>query len=162
MSPSVAPSLAPELLGALSQTDLPARLGRALPLVTVDAAGRPHPMLLSYVEVLALAPDAIRVAIGAGSGSARNLEQRCAATLLVVEPERTVYVKCRAHGPPLVSGGLARFALRVEEVREDSAAEWEQGARITSGILYGPALPLEAAEVQATLSLLRQADPPAG
>lgn len=155
MSRSLGPALPEALRQALSQSDLAARLGRALPLLTVDRDGRPHPMLCTYVEVLAVSPAALRVAIGAGSGSARNLAERGAATLLIVEPERTVYVKCRAEGAPLVSGGLARFALRVEDVLEDSALEWEGGARITSGIAYTPAPSLDAPEVQATLALLR-------
>jgi hypothetical protein len=152
VSRSLGASLPAELLSVLSQADLGARSGQALPLITVDPAGRPHPMLLSYVELLAV--------VGAGGSSARNLAEGGAATLLVVDAERTVYVKCRAAGAPLVSGQLARFALRVEDVLEDSAAEWEGGARITSGIVYGPALPLDSPVVRATLALLRQDDAP--
>lgn len=149
------PALSPELLAALSQADLPSRLGRALPLVTVDAEGRPHPMLCSYLELLAAGPGTIRVVIGAGSGSARNLETRRAATLLIVEPERIVYVKCRATGAPLTEGVLARFTLRVEAVLEDTAAEWEGGVRITGGITYVPPPVLDTPEAQATWRLLR-------
>ena len=160
MSRSLGPALPEDLLHALSQFDLGERLGRALPVVTLDAAGRPHPMLCSYVELLAVGPGAIRLAVGAGGSSARNLAERGAATLLVVEPERTVYVKCRATGPALVASPLARFTLEVEDVIEDSAAEWEGGARITGGIVYGPALGLDAPEVRATLALLRRDDAP--
>jgi hypothetical protein len=160
VSRSVGSSLPPELLRALSQSDLTARAGRALPLITVDAAGRPHPMLVSYVEVLAVDAEAIRLAVDAGGSSARNIEERAVATLLIVDAERTVYVKGRAGGPPLVAGRLARFTLRVEDVLEDSAAEWEGGARITGGIVYGPPLPLESEDVQATLAFLRHGDAP--
>ncbi len=158
MSRSLGPALPADLLRDLSQSDLGARLGRALPLVTLDASGRPHPMLCSYVELLAVDPGELRLAVGAGGSSARNLEERGAATLVVVDAERTVYVKCRAVGPPIVAAPLARFTLEVEDVLEDSAAEWEGGARISGGIIYGPALPLDAPQVQATLALLRRDD----
>jgi hypothetical protein len=161
MSRSLGAALPDDLLRALSQDDLAARLGRALPLITVDDAGRPHPMLVSYVELLAVTPKAIRLAVGADGSGARHLAERGAATLLVVEPERTVYVKCRAAGAPLWAPPLARFTLEVEDVLEDSAAAWEGGARITGGIVYAPALGLDAPEVKATLALLRQEESPA-
>ena len=124
-------------------------------MITIDAEGRPHPMLCSYLELLATDAGTIRAVIAAGSGSARNLETRGTATLLFVEPDRTVYVKCRATGTPLVDGVLARFALRVEAVLEDVAAEWEGGIHITGGITYAPAPSLETPEAQATRRLLR-------
>jgi flavin reductase (DIM6/NTAB) family NADH-FMN oxidoreductase RutF len=156
VSRSLGAALPDDLRQALSQADLAARLGRALPLLTVDGRGHPHPMLCTYVEVLAVSAETLRVVIGAHSGSARNLEERGAATLLIVEPEQTVYVKCRAIGAPLVAGALARFSLRVEDVLEDSAMEWEGAARITSGIVYAPVPSLDAPEVRATLELLRK------
>jgi hypothetical protein len=163
VSRSLGPALPPDLLQALSQDDLGTQLGRALPFITLDAAGRPHPMLLSHAEVRAVSPRTIRVAVGADGSGARNLAERHAATLLVVGPERTVYVKCRATGPPLVAPPLARFTLEVADVLEDFAAEWEGGARITAGIAYAPVLPLDAPQVRATLALLaRDAPPPSG
>jgi len=148
--------LPPDLLAALSQADLPSRLGRGIPLITIDAEERPHPMLCSYLELLATDAATIRAVIASGSGSARNLETRGTATLLFVEPERTVYVKCRAAGAPLVDGVLARFVLRVEVVLEDVAAEWEGGVHITGGITYAPAPSLGTPEAQATYRLLRR------
>jgi hypothetical protein len=151
----VARALTDDLLAALSQRDLEARLDRALPLVTLDAEGRPHPMLCSYLELLAVDPKTIRVAIAAGSVSARNLEARGAATLLIVEPERAVYVKARASGPPVVRGRLARFDLAVEEVLEDAADPSEGDVRITGGITYGPPPRLDDPRVKEVLAALR-------
>jgi hypothetical protein len=153
---SVGSALPPDLLGALSQSDLPSRLHRAIPLVTLDAENRPHPMLCSYLEVLAVDPATIRVAIAAGR-SARNLEERRAATLIVVDPERTVYVKCRAVGAPLAVGTLERFVLKVEEVLEDAADPSEGPVRITSGITYAPAPALDDPRVTPTIEALRRA-----
>ena len=156
MSRSLGPALPDDLHRALSQADLASRLGRALPLLTVDADGRPHPMLCTYVEIAAERADRLRLVILADSGSARNLTARGAATLLIVEPERVVYVKARATGVPLLAGALARFTLAVEDVLEDSALAWEGGVRITSGIAYAPPLPLDTPEIAATLALLHR------
>ena len=156
MSRSLGPSLPDDVHSALSQSDLAPRLGRGLPLLTVDSDGRPHPMLCTYVEILAVAADTLRVAVGATSGTARNLAERRFATLLIVEPERVIYVKCRATGAPLMSGALARFTLKVKDVLEDDALAWEGGARITTGITYAPTPSLDTAEAKATLTLLRR------
>ncbi len=155
MSRSLGTALPPALQARLSQQDLPRLLGRGLPLLTVDAGGRPHPMFCSYLEILAKSATVIRVAIGAGSGTACNLEARRAATLLIAEPDATIYVKCRAAGAPLLSGTLARFELVVEEVLEDSAAEGEEGARITGGLTYAPVPALDSDWALATFAVLR-------
>jgi flavin reductase (DIM6/NTAB) family NADH-FMN oxidoreductase RutF len=156
MSRSLGASLPDDLRHALSQSDLAGRLGRGLPLLTLDSDGRPHPMLCTYTEVLAISAEALRVVTGATSGSARNLAERRLATLLIIEPERVAYVKCRATGAPLMAGALARFTLKVKDVLEDDALAWEGGARITSGIVYAPAPSLDTPEIQAALALLRQ------
>ena len=114
MSRSLGASLPEDLRHALSQSDLAARVGRGLPFLTVDSDGRPHPMLCTYVEILADSAEKLRVVVGATSGSARNLAERRVATLLIVEPERVVYVKCRATGaPPLKRGTSAFFPARI-------------------------------------------------
>lgn len=155
MTRSLGPALPPDLVTRLSQSDLPAVLGRAVPVVTVDAAGRPHPMLCSYLELLAVEPATIRLVIGASSRSARNLDERGACTLLFIEAERTVYVKCRASRRRFTTGDLARFDLAVEDVLEDSPADWEAGIRITGGITYAPAPRLDEPWARATLAALR-------
>ena len=76
-------------------------------------------------------------------------------TLLVVEPDAVVYVKMRAlDGPLAVAGGrrgLGYFLLEVEEVLEDSAADWEAGMRITGAAQYRPAPTLDEPWARATL-----------
>ena len=155
MSWSLGAALPPELVRRLSQQDLPSLLGRALPLLTLDDQGRPHPMLCSYLELLAVSASTIRVVVGARSSARRNLEARGAATLIMAEPDLTFYVKGRASVPPLAVGELVRFELAVEDVLADAAAEYEQGARITSGLTYAPAPALDSAWARATLSALR-------
>jgi hypothetical protein len=153
------PALTPALVERLAQRDLPARLGIALPFVTVDADGRPHPMLLSYLEVRAHDAGSVGLVIGARSRSARNLAERGTGTLIIVEPDTIVYVKLRAvDGPFPVEGagelGLGYFLMAVEDVLEDAAADWEGGMRITQAARYAPAPTLAEPWARATLAAL--------
>jgi hypothetical protein len=148
-----------ELVDRLSQRDLRRRLGVALPFVTVDADGRPHPMLLSYLEVRAYDPGSLGLVILAKSRSAQNLAERQVATLLMIEPDTISYVKMRAlDGPLPVEGGepygLGYFLLAVEDVLEDAAADWEGAMRITTATSYSPAPTLDEPWAKATLAAL--------
>jgi hypothetical protein len=155
VSRSLGPALPADLVTLLSQADLDSRLGRALPFVTQGEDGVPYPMLCSYLEWLAVDARTLRLAIAAGSRSARNLEARRVGTLLVIEPERTMYVRCRASGAPRRLGDLARFTLAVEDVLDDRPTEAEGNARIVSGITYRPLPALDAAWARAVLAALR-------
>ncbi|HKC06160.1 MAG TPA: hypothetical protein VKJ67_04810 [Methylomirabilota bacterium] len=156
MSRSLGSSLPPALLARFSQEDLPSVLGRGLPFLTLGADGALHPMLCSYLEWLAVDARTLRLAIAARTRSARNLEERGVGTLMLVEPGQTVYIKCRAMGPPLLRGELARFSLVVEDVLEDAPTEAEGDVRITGGITYAPVPSLEETWVKAILGLLRK------
>jgi hypothetical protein len=146
------------LLERFSQREVERRLGIAVPFVTVDGEQRPHPMLLSYLEIRAHDAGSVGLVILARSQTARNLTARQTGTLIVVEPEVTFYVKLRAlDGPLPVPGesfGLGYFLLAVEDVLEDAAAEWEGGMRITGAITYAPAPTLEEPWARATLAAL--------
>jgi hypothetical protein len=159
MTRSLGSRLTDDLVTRFSQCDLSSRLGVGLPFVTVDAEGRPHPMLLSYLEVKAYDTRTVGIVLLATSRSAKNLAERGTATLLAIEPDTTVYVKLRAvDGPLPVEGGadygLGYFLLEVDEVLEDSAAEWEAGMRITAPIRYEPAPTLDEPWARATLAAL--------
>ena len=159
MTRSHGPSLTPALVERFSQRDLRDRLGVAVPFVTTDADGRPHPMLLSYLELRAYDPGTVGLVIGAKSRTAKNLVERGAGTVIVIEPDTIVYVKTRAvDGPFPVEGaseyGLGYFLLAVEDVLEDAAADWEGGMRITQASRYSPAPTLEEPWARATLAAL--------
>jgi hypothetical protein len=158
VSRSLGAVLPAALVERLSQREIERRLGTAMPFVTVDRAGRPHAMVLSYLEVRAYAPSTLGLVIQARSTTARNLAERSAGTLLIVEPDAVLYVKTRTIDGPLDVGdgtlGLGYFLLEVEEVLEDAAADWEGGMRITSGIEYRPVPALDAPWVRATLAAL--------
>lgn len=157
MARSLGRSLSPALVERFAQRDLPARLGTALVFVTVDEAGRPHPMLLSYLEVRAYDAGTLGLVIQSRSRSARNLAGRGAGTLIVAEPDGIFYVKCRALDGPLPVAGaehLGYFLLAVEDVLEDAAADWEAGLRLVQPLGYAPAPDLGAPWVRATLAAL--------
>ena len=161
MTRSLGSALTPALVDRLSQRDITRRLGTALPFVTVDPEGRPHPMLLSYLEIRAYDSGTVGLVIGARTRSARNLAERGTATLLAIEPDVTVYVKLRVVDGPLPvadSGeyGLGYFLLAVEEVLEDAAADWEGGMRITSAVRYAPPPALDEPWARATLAALAE------
>jgi len=161
MTRSLGGALTPALVERFSQRDLARRLGVALPFVTVDPDGRPHPMLLSYLELRAYDSGTVGLVIGARTRSASNLVERETGTLLAVEPDATVYVKLRAvDGPLPVSGndeyGLGYFLLAVDEVLEDAPADWEGGMRITSALRYAPAPTLDEPWARATLAALAE------
>ena len=125
MTRSLGAQLTDSLVDRFSQRDVRSRLGIGLPLVTVDAEGRPHPMLLSYLEVKAYDTRTVGIVLLAKSRSARNLAERGTATLLAIEPDTTVYVKLRAvDGPLPVEGGgelgLGYFLMEVDDVPEDA------------------------------------------
>jgi hypothetical protein len=150
-------SLTPALLARLSQRDLADRLGIAIPLVTVDADGRPHPMLVSYLELRAYDAGTIGLVIHAGSTSTANLASRDVATLAIVEADLVAYVKLRrVDGPlPVVEDPrLVYFLLAVEELREDTATADEEGARIVAGPRYAPAPALDSVWARVTLAAL--------
>ena len=159
MTRSLGRSLSQALVERFAQRDLARRLGAALPFVTIDAQGRPHPMLLSYLEIRAHDTRTVGLVIGARTRSATNLAERRTATLLVIEPDVTVYVKLRTVDGPLPVAdagqhGLGYFLLEVDEVLEDAAADWEGGMRITSGLRYGPPPTLDEPWARATLAAL--------
>ena len=159
MSTRVSDHLDDVTLRRLSGEALASRSGEAILVSTTDEHGRPHPALLSYGEVLALAPDVLRLVVAAGSTTARNLAARGAITLcLVTAAEGALYVKARARALPagVLGAGLAAYEARIEEVLADSPAAGEE-ARLTSGITFVSDDPARRAIWARRLEALRRA-----
>jgi hypothetical protein len=159
MTRMVSSTLPAWLLERLSQQDLQRRLGVGLPFVTRDARGRPHPMLVSYLELRAYDSRTLGLVIRGESASARNLAGRGTGTLMIVEPDLIAYVMTHLlDGPLPIDGGnsfgLVYFLLEVEEVRDDSPADWEAGTRIVGPIRYEPAPTLDEPWARLTLAAL--------
>ena len=133
MSRSIGDRLPDPLLAALAA---PSAAERAVVALTVDAAGRPHPALLTYASVRPHEDDALRVEFAPNSVSTANLRANGALTLAFVDETMAYYVKCC---DTALDGGderTARFLLRVKDVLVDAPAAHEVGASIRTGITF--------------------------
>ena len=133
MSRSIGDRLPEPLLAALAA---PSAAERAAVALTVDAAGRPHPALLTYASVRPLAGDSLRVEFTPGSASAANLRANGVLTLAFVDEAMAYYVKCGGAAPDGGDERAAQFLLRVEDVLLDAPAAHEVGAFIRTGITF--------------------------
>ena len=135
MTRSLGSAIPDRLLSRLMTPDgMPADL--AIVLATIDPYGWAHPALVSYAELLALDVTRLRLALHAGSRSARHLGESGRATLVFADADLCLYVKVEASGLPPAPGmpDLVRFELIVRDVLEDRAEGDEAGARLTSGL----------------------------
>jgi len=144
MSRDLGSELPGTLLSLLDGHDLPARLGKAILISTVDAQGWAHPALLSYGEFVAVDARRLRLALYASSGTSGNLRRCGRLTLCLIEEGMAYYVKARGMEQPTAALplALARFEATVERVLVDQAREdLEPAARITSGIEFDAGKP---------------------
>lgn len=136
MSRSLGPRL-PEPIVRVLSASRGEGADRAILIATTDSAGRPHPALLTYNEVLAEGPATLRLAAYADSTTAENLRLRGAVTLCLVEPGAAHYVKARARELTSPLPGRAVFEATVEDVRADEVdATREDMAVIATGITF--------------------------
>ncbi|MCM2255694.1 MAG: hypothetical protein NDJ94_08490 [Vicinamibacteria bacterium] len=157
-------SVLPEVLLTRFSPDTTPPPGRVVVIVTVDAAGLPHPALLADAEVLALHPRALRLAVQPNSRTAANLREPGVASLALVEPEGVHYVKlrvrdafsggsrpaepdARALGGSVANGrssapapppgsGFACFEAEVIDVLADEPHSGEMGAFLQAGLRF--------------------------
>jgi hypothetical protein len=132
------------LLSLLDGHDLPARMGKAILITTVDAQGWAHPALLSFGEVVAIDARRLRLATYGSSSTTSNLRRSGRLTLCLIEAGMAYYVKARAleqQATPRLAG-LTRFEATVEQVLADQAREdIEPHAQITRGIEFDAGRP---------------------
>ena len=148
--------------------DLAGRLGLARTVLgedlgvmvcTVDAAGRPHPAMLSPLEIVALDPGRLRLVTYPASRTAAHLAADGRVTLMFVDSDLACYVKgtARPAAPPGPDG--ARFEVRLDEVTVDRPDVRREGpSRITSGIRIARPV-VEEEEARQRLAWLAK-DPP--
>ncbi len=136
MARSLGFALPPGIAELLDGTDLAARQGLTLLLVTAEPEGWPHVAMLSVGEIVALDPRVLRIALWLDSTTARNLTRTERALLTLVADGSGYNVRVRAQrGADLdfgAEGKLASFVLRVDEVLEDVA----EYATLTSGVRF--------------------------
>ena len=130
----------PDLLERLSGRDLEALATKVVQIFTVDAAGWPHPALLSYFELVASDPTHIRCATYASSTTSGNLRRSGNVTFVIIDERVAYYVKAHATeiAPAMRSTAWnAAFDCRVEQVLADEVnEEHEPGAYVASGVTY--------------------------
>ncbi len=107
----------------------------AIPIITLDPAGRPHPALLSPREVIARSSSLLTLMLYGRSSTTGNVRRDGRVSLIVVEGPAAYYIKGRAAETSPPSGGvpgMAYFTMRVEEVLKDI----EEDAPLTSAIRF--------------------------
>src|SRR5712692_961728 len=96
MSRSLGSVMPPDLVARLSGRALESVASKVIQIVTIDAAGWPHPALLSYFEVVAKDPARVRLATYRSSTTSANLRRAGTLTLIVIDERVAYYVKARA------------------------------------------------------------------
>ncbi len=131
MSRTVGERLPPEVLEAFDGRDLERKIGPAYLLVTADQDGTPRPCMLSAGEILAPDDRRLRVALWAGTRTARNLARGSPALLCFVTPGTVLYVRGTPRPlPPVEGSDLERFEIAVSSVESDL----HPGMPVTHGI----------------------------
>ncbi len=158
MSRVLSQELPPDLLTRLSGRDLASVASKVIQLVTVDAAGWPHPALLSYFEVIARDARRIRLATYAGSTTSANMRNGGKVTLVLIDERVAYYIKGRAmelEAKMRTTGWNAAFECQVEQVLADQAnEEFEPGAYLATGVTYHN--PQRAAEMERAHAVLAE------
>ena len=122
-----------EVVALLDGSDLDARVGFTLELLTVDHDGWPGVALLSAGEALALDDSTVRLALWPGTRTTANLTRTGQAALAFVDDGAAFTLRletCR--GSDLAEPALAVFDGRVVDVRRDEVSY----ARLRSGIVF--------------------------
>jgi flavin reductase (DIM6/NTAB) family NADH-FMN oxidoreductase RutF len=148
----------PDLVARLGGRDLAAVASKAIQVFTMDDAGRPHPALLSYFEVVAKDATRLRLAVYGTSATSANIRRSGVLTLVVIDERVVYYVKTRAsERAPVMRAARwnAAFECRVEQVLADEPNEKiEPGAYVAGGITY--VNPGRAAELERAAAVLAE------
>ena len=123
------------VVALLDGTDLQARAGLTLELITLDADGWPRVALLSVGEVLASTDGVLRLALWPGSRTTANLERGARAVLALVHDGAAHRARLEARrGADVFVEGEARavFDADVVSVARDEVPY----ARLRSGITH--------------------------
>jgi hypothetical protein len=136
MSRLIGHHLSEALLEALSATRALERADHAIVICSVDEQGRPHPAMLSSLEIVAQDARHVRLAVHASSRTARNLTANKHLTVILADETGVHYLKGDAvltTASMTTAPALSLFTLHVDRVLEDTPADHEQAA-IVSGI----------------------------
>jgi hypothetical protein len=139
MSKRIGAALTEPLWNYLNGERLERHLNKVLVLLSVDESGWPYPAMLSFLEVIAVDRQNLRIAPWNNSTTSANLRSNGKATLMVVDDGLACYIQAKAEelsrdldGFP----GMAKINLRIESILEDKALDYEGSARVTTGVRY--------------------------
>jgi hypothetical protein len=153
--------LTDDLYRRLGGGGIAAHATEAIVVCTVDAAGWPHPAILSYFEVAARDPRTLHLAVYTNSRTCANLRERGKATLIVVDVGLVCYVRGAVTelAPAMREAPYnARLQLDIDQVVFDEPPpDLEPGVGVTSGIAYSPRTPEALARARAILAELLEA-----
>jgi hypothetical protein len=128
--------LSEALLEAMSPQRALERADRAIVICSVDEQGRPHPAMLSSLEIVARDAKHVRLAVHTSSRTARNLTANQHLTIILADETGVHYVKGDAvltSASMIAAPALSAFTLHVDRVLEDTPTDYEQ-ATLVSGI----------------------------
>jgi flavin reductase (DIM6/NTAB) family NADH-FMN oxidoreductase RutF len=141
-----------DIVALLDGSDLEARIGLTIELVTTGADGWPGIALLSAGEVLAMNDSEVRLALWPDSRTTANLTRTGEGVLAFVQDGAAFSVRVEASRRPDLPDPLAAFDGRVVGVRRDEVGY----ARLTSGITFDvPDAPAVVARWRETIEALR-------
>lgn len=146
MSQLLGKELSKELFNHLKGTDIAARAGKAIVIVTTDEQGWAHPAMLSYHEVVAKDRSSVSLAIAKTSTTAKNLRRTGKITLLVTDKGMNYYLKGTAREIEESMAGvpfMSLFQVGLEQILEDQ----EPDAVITSGVTFSRPQKKEVSEI---------------
>jgi hypothetical protein len=126
----------------LDGSRLPNKQKIGLVLLTAADDHWPRAALLSIGEVVAAAPDVVRVALWQESHTTRNLTRRGRAALLLIDDRGVIHVRLmveRRGELPTGSETYAAFECRVTSVSHDQVGY----ARVVDGIRFELTVPQE-------------------
>lgn len=141
MTRLVGNELPPDLLRRLSPDQLERHADKILLILSVDAAGWPHPAMLSHCEVVARDAHNVRLATYADSNTTANLRRDGRLTMVIVDEGIAYYLKGTVHelrARMTTAPHNALFNFQVERVLADHADVAREGeAAIAGGMTYG-------------------------
>ena len=134
MSKNLGATLPKDLLDFLSSTEPGEKFKQVILFSTTDEDGWPRHGLLSAREVLAKDSKRLLLLLYSNSHSSANLQRDGKISIVLVNPNMSYYVFCRARplSPLPDAPSETLFELTVERVLEDSLST----ARILTGITF--------------------------
>ncbi|MBI4482943.1 MAG: hypothetical protein HY652_08650 [Acidobacteria bacterium] len=131
---------------------------KAILVATVDPENWPHFAMLSFLEVIAISREELRLGPYVGSGTTANMKRTGKVTLGFVDEGFVYYVKgtARGLGPLAEFPGIEKVQVKITGILADfPVEEVEAPARIRTGIQVETREPQDLAQAQRMLAALK-------